>query len=543
MGFIQRWLGIETAPAPPTDYVAGMSLTQTAKFIKEFLNEASPDMSEAFTQADIELALDDRGWLVGGKRMAGELDPLSRQVQVNRSRYYWLRDPLVKQAVRLYTDYAFGAEAMSYKTENPADQAKLDRFMKDRRNRRMTSKSGQRRLSSRLLVDGELFFGFFSDGTVRVFDCLQMTDIVTDPDDEDLVVAYKRVTSGKSGTSPKTLYYRPWDYSGPAPQKAAGEIQPYYGSDAATYGPITYEKDVLMYHLPFDSFEKRGNTLVGACSDWTREHRRFMVARVAITEALSQFAWKTTAKGGQKIINSIRAKLESTFSQTGLSGGTEHQPPAAPGANWIQNDGLNLEAMPRQTGASDAKVDSDNLKLEVCAGTGIMLHYFGDPSTGNLATATAMELPMLKMFEAYQQLWKDAWRDMFSIVLEEDPDEEAADIVITLPDIIDQDLQPQAMFMSNLFQNFPEAKIPSIMRRYLSILGVENLEEVMEEIADNKQQMSDQSAALVKAGTHVMGPNGKAIPKQLPDGSTDGGAAGTNTDNTEAWKKLVELLQ
>ena len=87
----------------------GISSREAAKWILETMGDVpivtddggEASLKEAFTQADIELALDDRGWLVGGKRMAGELDPLSRQVQVNKSRYYWLRDPLVQQAVRL----------------------------------------------------------------------------------------------------------------------------------------------------------------------------------------------------------------------------------------------------------------------------------------------------------------------------------------------------------------------------------------------------------------------------------------------------------
>jgi hypothetical protein len=36
-------------------------------------------------------------------------------------------------------------------------------------------------------------------------------------------------------------------------------------------------------------------------------------------------------------------------------------------------------------------------------GANIFEHYLGNPLTGNLATATAMELPMLKMFEFEQQ--------------------------------------------------------------------------------------------------------------------------------------------
>lgn len=491
-----------------------------------------PEIREAFTQADIELALDDRGWLVGGKRMAGELDPLSRQVQVNRSRYYWLRDPLVKQAVRLWTDYAFGADAMSWTCEDDTVQSKLDKFMKDRRNRRMTSRMGQRRLSQRLLVDGEIFFAIFEDGTIRMFDCLQITDILTDPDDEDLVVAYKRVTAGIQGQASKTLYYKPWDYDGDSPV-GLGEYQPYQQSQQAE--KIVYEDGVVMYHLAFDAFEKRGTTLTSACSDWSREHRRFMTARVALTQALSRFAFKTTVKGGQRAVDSIRSKMESTFAQTGLSGGTEHQPPNAPGGNFINNDGVSLEAMPRTTGANEAKADADGLKLQVCAGTGIMLHYFGDPSTGNLATATAMELPMLKMFGAYQQMWKDAWRDLFSIILGENPDEEPAEITINMPAIIEDDLQKLAAFLTSLTSVFPEAKTPGVLKMCLTSMGVDNIDILMEEMQDKRDEMD----ANVAAGKNPDG--SEKTPPVVP------ALPGKQQDQQEALlgqlSRLIEAMQ
>lgn len=446
-------------------------------------------IDEAFTQADIELALDDRGWLVGGKRMMGELDPLSRITQVNRGRYYWLRDPLAKQSVRLWTDYSLGDTALTYTCDDTKVQSTLDKFMKDRRNRKITSRAGQRRMSQRLLIDGEIFFALFDDGTVRTFDCLQMTDIITDPDDDDTMLAFKRVTASPDGKNPLTLYYQPWDYV-----KSKTKL-----IDPTNKKAFVWEKNVVMYHLAFDALEKRGNGLLSCCSDWSKEHRRFMTARVGITQALSKFAFKMTVKGGQRQINSIRQKTESTFAQTGLTGGTEKHPPTAPGGTWLQNEGAQLEAMPRTTGAGDAKADADGLKLMMSAGTGIMLHYYGDPSTGNLATATAMELPMLKMFASYQVFWKDAWRDLFAIVLKESPDDEQADISITLPEILEDDLQSVSACLTSVVTAFPEAKIPAVLRTILTSMNVPNLDEVMDDIEAQKEENDAQAVKTAAA--------------------------------------------
>lgn len=506
-------------------YVKGFRPTEESRRPKSGIDV----IDEAFTQADIELALDDRGWLVGGKRMAGELDPMSRITQVNRGRYYWLRDPLAKQSVRLWTDYSLGDTALTYVCEDEKVQASLDKFMKDRRNRKITTRAGQRRLSQRLLIDGEIFFAVFDDGTIRTFDCLQITDIITDPDDEDTVLAYKRVTAPPDGKNPKILYYQPWDYV-----KSKTPLV-----DPANKQTFAFAKNVVMYHLAFDALEKRGNGLLSCCSDWSKEHRRFMTARVGITQALSKFAFKMTVKGGQRQINSIRAKAESTFANTGLTGGTEKHPVTAPGGTWLQNEGAQLEAMPRTTGAGDAKADADGLKLMMSAGTGIMLHYYGDPSTGNLATATAMELPMLKMFASYQVYWRDAWRDLFSIVLKEDPNAEPADITITLPEILEDDLQTVSACLTSVVAAFPEAKVPAVLRTVLSSMNVPNLDEVMDAIEDQKelndaQAVKDAATASKTAIAVAKASGGKPVAPAVP--------GAPNTTEAERYDRLTAAL-
>jgi hypothetical protein len=497
---IKGWFGDSTRTQPIAEQGTGISAADAAKWIMENLGETEVEgskLNEAFTQADIELALDDRGWLVGGKRQMGELDPLSRQVQVNRSRYYWLRDPLAKQAIRLWTDYTFGDTGINYDCDDASTKKELDKFTKDRRNKpRYTSAAGQQRLSKKLLIDGELFIAIFEDGSMRTVDCLQITDIICDADDEDVVVAYKRIIPGKNGSN-RVLYYKPWDLEDDSTTIDTKNIS----TDGYNLSPVdsqggkvlTYVPKCVMYHLAFDAIERRGNGLLTSCSDWAREHRRFMVARVAITQALSKFAFKTTVKGGQNMVNSIRAKLESTFAQSGLSGGTEHNPVAAPGANFLSNEGVTIDAMPRVTGGAEAKTDASNLKLMVCAGTGIAEHYFGDAANANLATATAMELPMLKMFMGYQVYWKEAWRDIFAIVLQEDVDSEPADITITLPAILEDDLQSLSAFLTSLVGAFPEAKVPQLLRMCLESANVPDLDDVMDDIEANKEEIDAQN--------------------------------------------------
>lgn len=496
------------------------------------------DFKEAFTQADVELALDDRGWLVGGKRMAGELDPISRTVQVNKSRYYWLRDPLARQSVRLWTDYGMGDTAISYRCDDDTVTAKLDKWMKDRRNKKMLSAEGVRRLSNRLLTDGEIFFAFFPDGTVRYFDCLQITDIICDPDDEQTVLAYKRVTNADNS---KTYYYQDWCATDEDIAKAATITDP------STGGKIVLQDKVVVYHLAFDAFEKRGTGLLGSCVNWSREHRRFLEARVAITQSLAKFAWKASVKGGQKVIDKIQSQYQSTYVKSGTGGGVEGNPQTAPGGTFAANAGVDMTPMPRATGAGDATQDANLFKLQMSAGTGIMLHYYGDPSTGNLATATAMELPMLKMFGGYQKLWKDAFRDFFAIVLEEDIDAEPAEIIIDLPPILEDDLQQLGTFLTAFTTVFPEAKVDDIIKECLIAMHVEDVDQVLESIKDNREEQAKKEQAtgtdthqkaleLVKAKLAGGGP-----PSNTIDGTESNPV--TLASLTEAMRELAKAVK
>jgi hypothetical protein len=511
----------------------GMTSTQFNEMI-DYLAEV-PGIKEAYTRADLELALDDRGWLVLGKqKIDSDLDPVTRNKLIIMSRVYWAKDPLAKQAVRLWTDYSLG-QGMSYNAEDDGVQTNLDTFVKHRRNKSIMGSEGQRRSSKKLLVDGELFFAIFTEGdatkTIRRIDCLQMTDIISDPDDDEHVLGYRRQMANN-----QTSIYQDWrcddDDVALLRQQKDPQTKVVIGNKV--------EENVVVYHLPFDTLQKRGNGLLFAACDWSKEHRRFMEARVAITQALAKFAWKGEVKGGQSVIDNLRKKLESSHVTSGATT-PERNPQNAAGATWLQNAGLNMTPMPRSTGAGDAEGDGNQLKLMVSAATGIMLHYFGDPSTGNLATATAMELPMLKMFESYQQLWMDAYRDIFSIVLGEDIDSDPADIDIDLPPILADDLQKLGAFLSSMSTVFPEMKVPAVLQMCLISLGINDIDEVMKAIEeekkklDAKQKVQDDQAAELHTATvagkvPVAGATGKTM------------TAEAMIQFTDAVGKLKELL-
>jgi hypothetical protein len=467
---------------------------------------------ESFTRADIELAIDDRGWITPGRNWtAADLDSQTRTTIVAKARLYWLRDPLAKQAVRVWTDYALG-DGMTYSAELPEIQDRLTEFCRHRRNRSILDSEGQRKSSKKLLVDGDIFFAIFTAEEpmeIRHIDPLQITDIICDPDDDERVLGYRRLT-GKG----KVLFYVDWRCN---EDDVALLLQQ---RDPQTKGQITVEKDVVIKHIAFDSLLKRGNSLLSCVVDWSKEHRRFMESRVAITQALAKFAYKTTVKGGPAVLAAVKKRMESSYVTSGAQT-IERNPQPAPGSTFWQNQGVDILPMPRATGGAEAADDGNALKLMVAAGTGVMLHYFGDPSTGNLATATAMELPMLKMFGSYQKLWLDAYRDIFSIVLEEGEGMEEALIDIDLPPILASDLQKIGQFMAQILPLFPEMKVPEIVQMLLTSLGINNVSEIMKSIEDKREEIDaknekNQAAMLAASPAQPAAPGSPGSPAGKP---------------------------
>jgi hypothetical protein len=440
-----------------------------------------PEIVEAgISSADLELALEDKGFIrLGGPARSGELEAASRQLIVERARLYWHRDPLCKQAVRLWTDYSVG-DGLTFRAEKPAVQAVLEEFWKHRKNRRILRARGQRKSSTKLLVDGEVFFALFGETPlIRRIDPLEITDIISLSDDKESPVFYKRQFMTATGQQ-RTIYYLDWSY-------ADGEEEvPLLKDDKGA--TIKWKSKVYIYHLPFDDFAQRGNSLLGSVLDWCREHRRFMTSRVAITQALAKFALKLTIQGGASALGAAKTQLKSTVDAET----SETNPVPIAGATWLENKAATLSAMPRSTGGKESRDDSDLLKLMVSAGTGIMLHYFGDPSTGNLATSTSMELPMRKAFGAYRQLWIEFYEDLFSLVLARNnmADEK---VDIDLPPILDADIAALGQSLTAVKAAQPEIPgQPEMIQHTLSAYRLNNVAEIVKRIIKEMKEKKEQ---------------------------------------------------
>jgi len=110
-------------------------------------------LQEATQSVEQELALEDAGWIQFGAANQDVVTPVERVNNIRASRLYATKDPLGKQAIRLWTDYTFGS-GMTFQSEEEKVQEVLAKYWFAQQNSSVLSARGQRKSSDKLLIDG-----------------------------------------------------------------------------------------------------------------------------------------------------------------------------------------------------------------------------------------------------------------------------------------------------------------------------------------------------------------------------------------------------
>lgn len=319
---------------------------------------------------------------------------------------------------------------------------------------------------------------------MRIRSALEITEIITDPEDDSVPLYYKRTFQrrkrtrlGDDGLSVQyetvTKYYA--DYRATDEQLDRVDTS---GVDVA---------DAKVMFLKINTIGQRGYPLLTPALAWIAAYKEFMEDRATLTKALAAFAWKVKVKGGSPAVDALVATLRSGY----VTGDRETKPTPAAGSTWLENEAATREQLRVDTGAGNASVDGDMLKLQTCAGTGVFLHYFGDPRTGNLATATAMELPMLKQFADYQDYWLGVWTELFNFVVDQAikfggaipaiprlPEDVDRTLDIDYPPILERDASVYVTAVTNAYdrQLIPRDEAARLI---MTTLGCNNVEQLI----------------------------------------------------------------
>lgn len=336
------------------------------------------------------------------------------------SRRMYDQDVITKAIVDMWTDFGFGINV----DVSPRDEVAQDawsEFWESDRNAYVLTEREIHRISTQVLRDGDFLMIFFIsrvDGksTVRIIATEEIkggktgNGVITDPQDSTVPVFYRREHSVSVGETSIT-YFRDWRADDLTVKRT---LEGNDFSDGRFAEALNETTDVISMLVAHGAKKTRGWPLMATGVPWSIAYRDFLQDRVAINKAVGAYVDKLTVQGGQRAIDNISARLQSSLA---IGGASETNPRPATGATWLQNDMVNRERMSLTTGATDAEADSAALIAQAGLSGRVYPHWLGRGDAFRLATATSMEQPVYRAFNRYQMFWSSVWEDIVRIVL------------------------------------------------------------------------------------------------------------------------------
>lgn len=370
--------------------------------------------------AELELALEDRGWKRQLALAETEFSRYGIQQIILISRLYFIKNPLIKRGVKVSSYYVFG-RGVEISSDDETSNEVLQGFFSDPRNAKEISHTGLVDKEEARHTDGNIFWVFFAavdDGQVQVrhIDALEIEDIITNPDDSSEPWFYHRrwtqmqfdPKSGIQTPSVKDGWYVAMGYDPPAGLKEI-KASPIMRDASGNLTPVI--------HIKGDSLSKWrfACPIVYAALDWARAYRHFLEDWATITRQLARFSWQVETQGGIPAIAAFKQTLATTLGNDGTN--IETNPPPVTGSAWITGPGNKLSAI-RTAGATTEPEQGRRVMLMVAAAFGLPETFFGDASTGSLATAQSLDRPTELKFLETQELWREVLQRVGQFVLD-----------------------------------------------------------------------------------------------------------------------------
>jgi len=422
-------------------------------------------------------------------------DEASRIATVNESRSLYMWDVVTQNIIDLWTDYGFGSK-LELKSLDERAQKILDAFFTAEQNQYILGQRQLADLSTQLLTDGEFYFVIYvgkgkgSIPTIRTIPTEQIKEVITNPDDAKVPLFYKRVWSDVGG-SQTTLYYRDWrvgsDDEGAVAKvlaakpeiatsraenkskDAAEESAKAKGHKVTAKELEAYATDVFVLPVTFRAQNLRGWPLMTAGAPWSRAYKNFLQDRAAVSKAVAMFVDKIKVKGGSIALNDMMGRLNSSLT-TG-SGNLETNPAPVAGSTWGENESLDRSRMPLTTGAGDAEKDGAPLLAMAGLAGRVFSHYLGRGEAYRLATATAMEQPVLRAFNRYRRFWDSVWQDVAIIALNSAGYDGDKSIIVVSDPLIQMDVEAISTFTSSVTELYDrQAVTPDQMESVANVI-------------------------------------------------------------------------
>lgn len=369
-------------------------------------------MTEA---ADLfELLMDEIGWDSVQGASLGDVAPRSvRNVARNTKRNIqkFMEDGYIQGGIRLHTDFVFGRGIDVPKCASDEIQDIVNELWWSPTNQRnFFSFRAQQRRHKETLLSGELNLLVKIDqktSSIKIYpiDPQDIEEVIPDPDEASRPAFFLVKHSSKKWDFATNQWAIPGE-----PKKVLHRAMRYKILEAS-------QEEIergLVYHVGLNEFfgATRGASFIQAIYDAADEAQAMADDGAALSHANAEVGWKSKIlKGGKNVMDKILA-----FWRTKTDGSN---PSRAAASDYAENNALSRDwVTQRDTGANYRKEDMRALKLYLFAGLGFGEHYMGDASTGNLATATAMELPVVKMIQGEQRMWESVYSDIIDFAID-----------------------------------------------------------------------------------------------------------------------------
>ena len=442
--------------------------------------------------------------LIAAGGLYGETTEQDRLLAVRESRVLQTSDPVTERIIDIWTDFGFGLKLDIEPVDDAAKEV-WNEFWKAERNKPLLAERVIHELSDTLLGDGEFWFVYFvseHDGqvTLRLLLTDEIKEIITDPDDDLLPVYYRRVWKDLQGNTHE-MYYRDWRIR---------DDDGVLGKDLKLDSTVPKAEDkngntsVFAMHIAFRlrGIKKlRGWPLLTTGAPWARAYKEFLQNRAAIARAVASVVDKLIVKGGSTAVDVIRARFDAALDDTGRWGVSDV--PEA-GSTWVENEALTRQRMPLTTGAGDARIDGGALLAQAGLPGGIPPHALGRGEVVRMAVAEAMDAPIYRQFQRYQNLWVSVWQDVATVVLTMqeryvDASYGTKDVTVQtdallnvgLPDIVALGtLIEKGVLVGSMDIELAERVSVELLRLGLHILGVQDASDIIEPKGEEKEEVS-----------------------------------------------------
>lgn len=357
-----------------------------------------------------------------------DLRAIARRKLVQQARIAWQADPQIGAVVDLYNDFTLGRGVPKPKARDPKVQEALDEAWDDEDNKLvLTTYEAQLTLNTDITLQSNIFIlAFFEgdDGKVKLsmLDHDSVESIISDKDNRRKHLWYL-----------SRLRNNEWDYhthtSKPSVPIREDQRLKYFqhweNEPASEQKPeANWIGKGRVYHVAINRTGemKFGHPTLHRVLRWSSAFNSLMEARVDLAKAAAALVMKRKIKGTKSQVEKQATQALSRTSQLARSVDIDGEEilrgPRGSGGVLTENEGVEHETFSLDSQAQNANTDGQMIRSQISAGGRFPQHYLGDIGSANLATATSMELPVLKAIESRQEIVEGIFRWFCDLVID-----------------------------------------------------------------------------------------------------------------------------